>query len=230
MWRGDTGQCRHLLALQCASVCGLRQGNRVNPSFEVRQLCAARCRMRDEPIVYFIQAEGGGPIKIGTTTNIRQRLDSLQAGSPVLLRVLGTIPGNHVLERALHQRFATARSHFEWFLPTPALMAFIAAEASTELAPFVGSQPIWRYEVHRETIADSECTARLEDLGREGWTLVSIDWDQRDRWRSAWHCVFWRVQFDRTAIETLLSREPTPAETSVLERWRQWHEQGGRFA
>jgi hypothetical protein len=79
------------------------------------------------PVVYFIQAEGGGPIKIGVTTGSAEtRLASLQTGSPVKLRIVTTTPGDPALERKLHHRFAAHRLHGEWFSPAPELLAFIA--------------------------------------------------------------------------------------------------------
>lgn len=76
--------------------------------------------------VYFIQGVDGGPIKIGFTTNhVRHRLSSLQAGSPVVLRVLLAILGTTILERELHFHFRRSRLHNEWFAPTNDLLDHI---------------------------------------------------------------------------------------------------------
>jgi len=78
-------------------------------------------------MVYFVQQAGGvGPIKIGHTSILGTRLESLQAGSPVPLVMLGWLPGDNMEERALHRRFAKSRLHSEWFAPTPALLALVA--------------------------------------------------------------------------------------------------------
>lgn len=76
-------------------------------------------------MIYFIQAEQGGPVKIGYTTGetIAARLSSLQTSCPFPLRVLRTMPGTTQDERALHARFADARLHGEWFHPTDELIA-----------------------------------------------------------------------------------------------------------
>lgn len=85
--------------------------------------------------VYFIQAIDGGPVKIGHAASIASRLKSLQTGSPVLLRVLATIPGaGQAGEAALHKRFVRSRSHGEWFRPTPGLMEYIARHAGSVAA------------------------------------------------------------------------------------------------
>lgn len=84
--------------------------------------------------VYFVQAETLGLIKIGVTNDTARRLGSLQTFSPDRLKLLGLMicPARGSLEAWLHNRFADARSHGEWFNPTPALVEFIAAYALNE--------------------------------------------------------------------------------------------------
>jgi hypothetical protein len=82
--------------------------------------------------VYFVQGEGGGPIKIGSATNIQQRLRDLQIGSPVLLTLLHGVQGDYDLEYALHERFANDRLHGEWFTPSPELLAYIEGLKGTQ--------------------------------------------------------------------------------------------------
>lgn len=87
---------------------------------------------RTEPLrsVYFIQPTAGGLIKIGVATNPTSRLQSLQTGCPVELRILGIVPDvGQVVETELHQRFAASRVRGEWFDPTPDLVAYIAEHA-----------------------------------------------------------------------------------------------------
>lgn len=80
------------------------------------------------PRVYFVQAEKLGLIKIGYAADIRERLRSLQVGSPDRLTLIGAIYDNDALsiEAQLHSRFRDDREHGEWFRPTEALLAFIA--------------------------------------------------------------------------------------------------------
>lgn len=76
--------------------------------------------------LYFIRESGGvGPIKIGCSRKIAQRLAGLQSGSPVILEILADIHGGHGLERMLHYDFAKHRLHGEWFEPCPELLALI---------------------------------------------------------------------------------------------------------
>jgi hypothetical protein len=65
--------------------------------------------------VYFIQQGNGGPVKIGLTTNIENRLKELQQGNPNKLYVLHTTTGGQNLERHLHKMFSNHRIKNEWF-------------------------------------------------------------------------------------------------------------------
>ena len=84
---------------------------------------------------YFLQAEDGGSIKIGHTTNVRQRLASLQIGSPKVLRLVGLLNNNSEIE--LHKQFRKHRSHGEWFDPCDELLDFIQNECSHDLDQYL---------------------------------------------------------------------------------------------
>lgn len=76
--------------------------------------------------VYFIQPVGGGLIKIGVSNSPISRLEALQVGCPVDLKIIGLIPDAEPgTEAALHARFAHARVRGEWFEPVPELLRFI---------------------------------------------------------------------------------------------------------
>lgn len=80
----------------------------------------------DRRHVYFAQAIGGGPIKIGVAADVKGRLSSLQTGSPVTLHIKAVIRhAGRAVESELHDRFGHLRSHGEWFKPAPELLAFI---------------------------------------------------------------------------------------------------------
>lgn len=78
-------------------------------------------------MIYFVEAVGVGHIKIGFTDgdDAERRLDTLQTGSPVPIRLLGTVPGGMEEEKDLHRLFASARVHGEWFKPIPEILALI---------------------------------------------------------------------------------------------------------
>lgn len=83
-------------------------------------------RPQREGYVYFVQEEGGGPIKIGWATNPSKRLSGMQSGNPRRLRLIGAIAGERNLEGKLHTKFAKFRQTGEWFEPHPTLLAYIA--------------------------------------------------------------------------------------------------------
>src|SRR5437660_918416 len=82
-------------------------------------------------LAYFIQAGNSGPIKIGWTSGdpIR-RLMIFQVGNAEELRLIGRMAGVLDDEGELHARFKRERLRGEWFSPTPALLEFIALQAS----------------------------------------------------------------------------------------------------
>jgi ribosomal protein S30 len=81
-----------------------------------------------ERVVYFIRPVGQvGPIKIGFSVAPDVRLIRMAAGSPLPLEIVATIPGSASLERAFHETFAYAHSHFEWFHPVDDLLRGIHA-------------------------------------------------------------------------------------------------------
>lgn len=91
----------------------------------IAQMFSPRPSRTPAEFVYFIQAAASHLIKIGSASNPRARLRSLQVGSPDQLRLLGHIPGGAKRERDLHERFASDRSHGEWFKPSVGLTDFI---------------------------------------------------------------------------------------------------------
>ena len=68
--------------------------------------------------VYF--AKCGDLIKIGFSTNVRQRMRALGADE-----LLASVPGTREDEKALHAKFGRAWDHGEYFRRTPALLAYI---------------------------------------------------------------------------------------------------------
>jgi len=75
--------------------------------------------------VYFFQQGQTGPIKIGFTTNLLERMESLQIASPHELRCLCNMRAFPHEEREIHARFRKHRIRGEWFDPCPELLAFM---------------------------------------------------------------------------------------------------------
>lgn len=68
--------------------------------------------------VYFIKPVGlSGPIKIGVSGQPEERLKTLMAWSPLPLEMIVIVSGTHQLEQRIHDCFAYAHLHREWFSP-----------------------------------------------------------------------------------------------------------------
>lgn len=80
---------------------------------------------RGDGDIYFLQQGDGGPIKIGYTTDLLARIDTLQTGSPYELKLILCFRGFTQTERELHAKFRKDRMRGEWFSPSEELMAFI---------------------------------------------------------------------------------------------------------
>lgn len=78
-------------------------------------------------VVYFVQGEHGGPIKVGYTSSasIDRRLAQMQTGSPARLRAVLTIEGDTRAEAWLHRLFAADWIHGEWYQPSGRLVDWI---------------------------------------------------------------------------------------------------------
>lgn len=126
-------------------------------------------------MIYFIQAEGVGAIKIGFVEgdDPAKRLSDLQVGSPCKLSLLGTLPGGRDTEGELHRKFAWAHSHGEWFRPVPELLDFIGRQpADSRQGP---AEVQTRFvQVKVLTVGRKAMTAAfLKQLKRED----VVDWD-----------------------------------------------------
>lgn len=108
-------------------------------------------------VVYFIQGEASGAIKIGHSRNLKARLSSMQTASTEPLKLLGFMPGGEEVESSLHERFADARKRGEWFTATPELLALIAS-LSTE-AEIARAIP---FEEDAHTVLADRWIAKLE--------------------------------------------------------------------
>lgn len=72
--------------------------------------------MRNYEYVYFIKPVGmAGPVKIGSTIDVNNRLNMLEKSSPFRLEIAAFIRGGIGLERKLHAYFQESHSHGEWF-------------------------------------------------------------------------------------------------------------------
>ena len=54
-------------------------------------------------------------VKIGISNDPFERLECLQIGSPIQLRIVGMMPGTRLMEKRLHDALAKHQAHGEWF-------------------------------------------------------------------------------------------------------------------
>ena len=65
--------------------------------------------------VYLLQAEGGGPMRIGWTRNPDARLRSHQGSSPLELRLIRVFAAPLRVERMLHNALTPLRVRGSWY-------------------------------------------------------------------------------------------------------------------
>jgi hypothetical protein len=84
--------------------------------------------------IYVIQAESGGPLKVGYGKKPMARLSNLQVGRPDAIRIVDSFRGTEAVERALHRRLKPFKVRGEWFGPAesvwPDLHEMKAADAA----------------------------------------------------------------------------------------------------
>lgn len=80
--------------------------------------------------VYFIQVGADGPIKIGFSSDVAQRLRTLQTGHTEKLRLLHKQVGTKEDEAALHRKFRNIHIKGEWYEADAVLVEFIRKRKS----------------------------------------------------------------------------------------------------
>lgn len=81
--------------------------------------------MKREGLLYFVQIENGGPIKIGFTTNFEMRLATLQSWTPhTIIPILG-VRASKMAEFFVHLTLKSHRIRGEWYEAHPFVLNFI---------------------------------------------------------------------------------------------------------
>lgn len=96
--------------------------------------------------VYFAQAVHGGPIKIGSSYEPRNRLKVIQATLPFDLVEIGAISGGYFRERFVQCWFRKWAIRAEWFEPTPELWRWALCARTTGDIPEVPADPPMGYK------------------------------------------------------------------------------------
>lgn len=118
-----------------------------------------------DSVVYFIRA--GDFIKIGTTTDLKSRMQTIRTHCPFDLELLHTIPGSVNTEMRVQSRFRKLHVRGEWFRDDLAIRKYIAAGTDEDVMPEPNEEAQPEYD--REL---SDWLSRL--LSERGITLASI--------------------------------------------------------
>ena len=129
-----------------------------------------------EELVYLIR---GGPYhKIGRTTNLKQRIKTLQTGHPYRVTVVHTwaVENAVEVEGCLHRQYASAKIHGDWFnLSQADIQTLLAITDWPSLKP---PHPLlqWRerYEVQQKDLAKA-CEMSQATLSKiENWQRIPL--------------------------------------------------------
>lgn len=117
--------------------------------------------------VYFIRPVGmDGPVKIGCSGLLQDRMRSLATWSPFPLEIAAVAPGDLKTERQVHHAFADLHSHHEWFRADPRITDCI--EKLRSGVPLADAVDLTRPAVKRA-------------LGRAPWPPSSRIWAKVNR-------------------------------------------------
>ncbi|WP_036405291.1 GIY-YIG nuclease family protein [Microbispora rosea] len=142
-------------------------------------------------VTYFVERHGF--VKIGTTSDLRSRIASLNRGDSAIpgmtvspVNLLAVMPGGRPVERAIHQTFAKLRFDGEWFLFDEPLVGFVrsVAAAAEETNPAV-------QDIINRAHRDAQAAAR----GRT--TRTHILTDVRQMFRDGERHLPWHLLADR---------------------------------
>lgn len=125
--------------------------------------------------VYFMRPVGMvGPIKIGCSKFLDQRLFNLASWSPYPLEIILSFPGSHKLEHNIHQCFADLHSHKEWFHPGKRLLDAIEAMKAGTPAEDVIDLNAKVGTIIRKPIVPPGCEKRRSYSARIRWARSKL--------------------------------------------------------
>jgi hypothetical protein len=72
-------------------------------------------RIKNDPLVYFLRCKQARAVKVGHSTWLDARLETIRIGCPLEIEVIGTIAGGKAEENRLHRALDSWRIRGEWF-------------------------------------------------------------------------------------------------------------------
>lgn len=97
---------------------------------------------KHQPLIYFIQEQSNGYIKIGITANLKKRLIALQTANPNKLILIGCIiylnkEKAKETESNFHKNFSHLKINGEWFQPKKELRDFLEIDCKAKCYKYV---------------------------------------------------------------------------------------------
>lgn len=93
--------------------------------------------------IYFAYSEALRLVKIGFSSNVRQRLMTIRSDRPDAgkLALVGWAIGGPRLEAEIHELFAPFRERGEWFTPAPSMADWLDENGEDDEPPIMSSGP-----------------------------------------------------------------------------------------
>ena len=126
--------------------------------------------------VYFIRSGDDGPVKIGSTNNIRRRMQMLQTGSAYKLVLLRAFTGGEAEEKIIHARLSRFRISGEWFEASDEVL-----NGETGLSPLDDPKKLSLKPSCRRNIWSPEAKKRFAEKSATRWS--NPEWADAERKR-----------------------------------------------
>lgn len=122
--------------------------------------------------IYFIQVDGGGPIKIGITRHDpRQRMVKIQSDCPWPVSLIGVVMGGLDDEASLHRELSQFNTQGEWFNPTAEVISAVERTLKTKGAVHLAQKKRGPKHDHALCRYRNENGLTLKDIA----TLVGVE-------------------------------------------------------
>lgn len=151
-------------------------------------------------MIYFAQTNDNQYIKIGYAKDAHKRLEGLQTGSPIGVKLLASQPGDAKIEYALHQRFAFCRVRREWFRSVPSLVEYAVQAALLNEARVSDTDPFLRYAIREPRLIPllAEAAATIDDPNEPSFCANEVFFGYGNvraglKWRLS-HLVGWNAE------------------------------------
>lgn len=122
-------------------------------------------------VVYFIRAGSSPAVKVGYANCLERRLETLQCGNHLELRVLATIAGSRKLEGAIHTALGVGgwRIRNEWFEISPVVWEVIqgindGSLGAENVVDFINDKVRQRWEAKEARLQEFLVKRRLAEL------------------------------------------------------------------